>query len=204
MKIKEFSLTKNQDNIPRLEVGKYFNWKGEPRYFDEIHRMLNELFKLNKQMVEKSYVIAFDHAKEILGIMQVGQGSTNETPMPFQSIFTFLMLVGATSFMIIHNHISNMPNPSMNDRIITNRADTLGKMFEIAFIGHMIVNPKGYVVDEEKSVGLVNELDKEITDEVFGAEFELEDLGNGMAATYVFGNRIEGKMEDIKTIVGIE
>ena len=28
-------------------------------------------------------------------------------------------------------------------------------------------------------------------------------LENGMAATYIFGNRIEGKVEDVKTMLGM-
>ena len=56
-------------------------------------------------------------------------------------------MTGASSFIVVHNHISDMPEASPCDKIITNRIETLGDAFDIEFIGHMIINPNGYIID---------------------------------------------------------
>jgi hypothetical protein len=78
-----------------------------------------------------------------------------------QSIFTFLLLAGASSFVVVHNHIYNMPNASESDKMITKMIGMLGSTFDMEFIGHMIINPNGYVVDGGAMDGIIGELDED-------------------------------------------
>lgn len=185
--IKEYIVIKDKKNHPKLEEARNFDWVGELSSTDEIRRMLNEVFRMNKLSTEMSYVVALDHAKKLKGVCQIGHGDASQVLTSMQNIFTFLLLTGANSFVLAHNHVSEMPIASYDDNIITSKASNLADIFDIEFIGHMIVHPGGYNIDG----GIMD-----------GTELTLdyEDLGNDMAATYVFGSRIEGKLEDIKKI----
>ena len=147
MKFKEYILVKDKLNYPKLKEIEEYTWYGDPSSIIDLYSILDELFFIRQLATERSYVMAFDHAKNLKGICMVGQGNPSTAPMSMQNLFTFLMLVGANSFLIIHNHISNLPQPSEGDKFATMSAATLAAMCEIEFIGHMIVNPYGYVID---------------------------------------------------------
>ena len=185
MKIREYIILKDKENHPYLEETRCVNWNGDLRYVDEAYRMLNEIFKMNKLHEEYAYVIALDHQKRPKGVCQVGHGNPNETPMPMQNIFTFLLLTGANAFIVAHNHVSNMSQPSKEDIDIRRQIENIAQMMDIEFVTHLIINPKGYI-----SEGGSVKVDKEI-----------EYLDNGKAATYIFGNRIEGEIEMIEQII---
>ena len=160
-KIREYIMVKDDFSHAKLaEVGCY-DYNGELKYTDNIYNMLNDAFKMDRLITEVSYVITFDHKKIPKGICKVGQGGLSETPTPMQPIFTFLLLTGASSFIVIHNHISDMPNPSEADNLVTAMMGTLATAFDVEFIGHMIINPNGYIVNGGTMDGIVAELDED-------------------------------------------
>ena len=200
MKINEYVVVKNKHNHPELEKTNCYEWDGDLAYMDEVHRMFNEVFRLNRLSTEMSYVVAFDHKKHPKGVCQIGHGDANQTSTSMQNIFTFLMLAGANSFVVAHNHVSNMPEASIEDKLVTTRITTLANMFDIEFVGHMIINPMGYVIDGGLMDGCTSSTDDDLTEDDDSA-LPIEYLGNGRAATYVFGNRIEGTIEEIEQII---
>ena len=194
-RIREYIIVKDTFDHATLEEVNCYQWEGDLVYTDEIHRMLNEVFRMNKLSTEMSYVIALDHAKNPKGICKIGQGDANATPTSMQNIFTFLLLSGAYSFILIHNHVSKMPNPSPEDKTITMRAGMFANMFDMEFIGHMIIHPEGYTIDGGVMAGTTK------IDDIIETELPYELIGNGMAATYIFGQRIEGTIENIKKLI---
>lgn len=160
-KIREYIMVKDNFNHAKLEEIGCYDYYGKLKYTDNIYNMLNKTFKMDSLITEVSYVIAFDHEKMPKGICKVGQGGLSETPTPMQPIFTFLLLTGASSFIVVHNHISNMPNASESDKMTTKMMGMLGSTFDMEFIGHMIINPNGYVIDGGTMDGIVGELDED-------------------------------------------
>ena len=159
--IREYIMVKDKFNHAKLEEVGCYNYYGELKYTDHIYDMLTRTFKMDSLITEVSYVIAFDHKKMPKGICKVGQGGLGETPTPMQSVFTFLLLAGASSFVVIHNHISDMPNASDSDKMVTTMAGMLASSFDMEFIGHMIINPNGYIIDGGTMDGIVAELDED-------------------------------------------
>lgn len=160
-KIREYIMIKDSFSHAKLEEIGCYEYGGELKYTDDIYNMLNGSFKMDSLITEVSYVIAFDHKKMPKGICKVGQGGLGETPTPMQPLFTFLLLTGASSFVVVHNHISDMPNASESDKMITKMMDMLATAFDMEFIGHMIINPNGYVIDGGTMDGIVAELDED-------------------------------------------
>ena len=160
-KIREYIMVKDNFSHAKLEEIGSYDYYGELKYTDDIYNMLNTSFKMNSLITEVSYVIALDHKKMPKGICKVGQGGLGETPTPMQPVFTFLLLAGASSFLVAHNHISDMPNASESDKMITKMMGMLATAFDMEFIGHMIINPNGYIVDGGTMDGVVAELDED-------------------------------------------
>ena len=160
-KIREYILVKDNFRHAKLEEIGCYDYNGELRYTDHIYNMLNDVFKMDSLITEVSYVIGFDHNKAPKGICKVGQGGLSETPTPMQPIFTFLLLTGASSFIVVHNHISDMPNASSSDKMITKTMEMFATEFDMEFIGHMIINPCGYIIDGGTMDGIVAELDED-------------------------------------------
>ena len=160
-KIREYIMVKDNFSHAKLEEVGCYDYCGELRYMDDIYDMLNNSFKMDSLITEVSYVIAFDHKKTPKGICKVGQGGLDETPTPMQPIFTFLLLTGASSFIVAHNHISDMPEASESDKMTTKMMGMLATAFDMEFIGHMIINPSGYIIDGGTMDGIVAELDEE-------------------------------------------
>ena len=160
-KIREYIMVKDKFSHAKLEEVGCHDYCGELKYTDDIYNMLNESFKMDKLITEVSYVIAFDHTKTPKGICKVGQGGLGETPTPIQPIFTFLLLTGASSFVVAHNHISDMPNASESDKLVSKMIETLASSFDMEFVGHMVINPNGYIIDGGTMDGIVAELDED-------------------------------------------
>lgn len=160
-KIREYIMVKDDVSHAKLEEIKCYNYYGELKYTDHIYDMLNRSFKMDRLITEVSYVVGFDHEKTPKGICKVGQGGLGEAPLPMQPIFTFLLLTGSSSFIVVHNHISNMPEASESDKIITKMLKMFASGFDMEFIGHMIINPCGYIIDGGIMDGIVGELDED-------------------------------------------
>lgn len=160
-KIREYVMVKDNFSHAKLEEIGCYDYDGELKYTDHIYEMLIRSFKMDRLLTEVSYVVAFDHTKAPKGICKVGQGGLGETPTPIQPIFTFLLLTGASSFIVAHNHISDMPDASESDKLITQMIETLASSFDVEFIGHMVINPNGYVIDGGVMDGIVAELDED-------------------------------------------
>lgn len=159
--IREYIMVKDNFSHAKLEEIGCYDYHGELKYTDYIYDMLSKTFKMGSLITEVSYVIAFDHKKMPKGICKVGQGGLDETPTPMQSVFTFLLLSGASSFVVAHNHISDMPEASESDKMISTMVGMLATTFDMEFIGHMIINPNGYIIDGGTMDGIVAELDED-------------------------------------------
>ena len=159
--IREYIMLKDSFNHAKLEEIGCYDYCGDLKYTDDIYSMLNASFKMDSLLTEVSYVIAFDHKKLPKGICKVGQGGISETPTPMQPVFTFLLLTGASSFVVVHNHISDMPEASESDKMITKMMGMLATAFDMEFIGHMIINPNGYIIDGGTMDGVIAELSED-------------------------------------------
>lgn len=175
-KIREYILVKDKFSHAKLEEVGCYDYCGELKYTDDIYRMLNRSFKMDSLLMEVSYVIALDHAKMPKGICRVGQGGLDEAPVPMQSVFTFLLLAGASSFIVAHNHISNIPRASESDKMITKMMGMLAGAFDMEFIGHMIINPNGYIIDGGTTDGIAAGLNED--GEIDGWNASKEEYGD--------------------------
>lgn len=145
-KIREYTLVLSKNNHPMLEEVGCRDWYGDTVWDNEIARMMRELFDMNRLAIERDYVVAFDPKRQIKGVFLVGQGSQTHCPIPAGNLFTFLLLIGATSFMEIHNHTDGSIQASEGDNHTTQGMQNGANLFDMLFLGSLIVGGKDFYV----------------------------------------------------------
>ena len=197
-KIREYIMVKDKFSHAKLEEIGCYDYYGELKYTNDIYYMLTKSFKMDSLLTEVSYVIAFDHKKMPKGICKVGQGGLGETPTPMQSVFTFLLLAGASSFVVAHNHISNMPDASESDKMVSKMMSMLASTFDMEVIGHMVINPNGYIIDGGTTDGIVAELNED--GEIESWDAEEEECDDKAAASFDEPETVEDMYEAVKAL----
>lgn len=84
-------------------------------------------------------VLCTDQKRRVKGYNLVSLGIVNESYAHPREIFRPIILSGATSFTLIHNHPSGDPSPSRADHNVTKNVKECANMFNIEFTDHVIV-----------------------------------------------------------------
>lgn len=93
---------------------------------------------------EKLYVILMDARKKVIGINLVSIGTINEVMMHPREIFKPAILLGAVSFIMVHNHPSGDITPSKEDMNATDRIIECGNLLDIPLMDHIIYSEDSY------------------------------------------------------------
>ena len=148
MKIKEFKLISKEENgiFPQLECiaehevvydDIYLNFNHDN--YELEYMFFGDTLKLQNNYVEYYYVMSYDELDNPIGFIQISSGGRNQTAIPFDTVFTFLLLTGSKSFITIHNHPNNNSEKSYEDIISENSIASLSNMLNIQFKKGLII-----------------------------------------------------------------
>ena len=104
----------------------------------DIIRMIKPLFENNYR--ESVIVIGLDTRNKPTVIHTVGTGSPNQSPVFVSNVFKPLLLSNSVAFIIVHNHPSGTLSPSYSDREITDKLKEAGKLLDMQFLDHIVLN----------------------------------------------------------------
>lgn len=93
--------------------------------------------------VECVVVLGLDARNRPIVASLAAQGTYNAAGIEPSDIFRVLILEGATSCVIVHNHPSGDPTPSKEDMALTERLAKVGHLLGIALLDHVIVGGQG-------------------------------------------------------------
>ncbi len=111
--------------------------------------------------VEMLFAFALDGAFHVKGVALVAKGGASEAAVTPRDVFLPLVRIGATSFVLAHNHpTGGTPSPSEADVILTNTMSRLGVRLGIQLVDHIIVASGGTFSFQENGLLLS---DKELT-----------------------------------------
>lgn len=97
------------------------------------------------------YVIACTAKMDPIGIHLVSIGSMSSAVLDPARILTFLLLIGAHSFVVFHNHISGDTTPSKEDINVTKRMYEAAKIVGLNMADHLILG-NGFTSMKEKGL----------------------------------------------------
>lgn len=171
MKIKEYKLiSKEKDGtFPKLKLITEHNVLYDEIYlyhynnnYEFEYMFFGDTLKLQDNYIECFYVMSYDETDKPIGIIQISSGGRTETAIPFDTMFTYLLLTGSKSFITIHNHPNNNSNKSIEDKLSETSIINLSSLLNITY-------KQGLVITKE----IIMELHQDIDDfdkTVFGEE----------------------------------
>lgn len=107
--------------------------------------------KLYKQVQEKAYVVIVDGKNNVKSIKEIFRGSTHKLTISPKLIIKEVIEKGSR-YYLIHNHPSNICEPSNEDRMTTSQIEIMSYTFGLQIVDHLIITrDKYYSIMDDKS-----------------------------------------------------
>ena len=104
--------------------------------------MKHELLGLNR---EKVWVLPVDARSRLLrDPVCISQGSLMTSVIHPREVFGACIEAGAAAFVLVHNHPSGDPTPSVEDHQVTVRINDASKLMGIRMLDHIVVAEEGF------------------------------------------------------------
>lgn len=108
-----------------------------------------EFLRLNEQSEEYLYMICMNVKNVITSVFELSHGNVNSSIVGIREMFQKALLANAVSIIVMHNHPSGDPKPSIEDIEVTRRMVEAGKILGIEVLDHIII-ADGYTSLKEK------------------------------------------------------
>lgn len=109
--------------------------------------------KLMFEKQEKVILLCLNSRLEIIQEKLLFIGSGDASMLETKEVFQHTLRCGANRIILIHNHPSGNPAPSVEDELITQKIKEMADCLEIEFIDHLIVgNHCFYSFASKKSI----------------------------------------------------
>lgn len=109
-----------------------------------VANIMESCFRISDLPEEHIYAIALNTKNQITGIFEVGKGTVNCSLISAREILIRMLLAGAVSFILCHNHPSGDTNPSQEDIQITESIGKAGSLIGVSLLDHLIIGEKNY------------------------------------------------------------
>lgn len=137
-----YEIIRNEKELPELLSVKQLNYNATGSRQDAA-LILKKEFLLDQLNREHIYLVGFSE-NWIISIFLMGIGTTNTSSIYMKQVATALLLSGANSFCLFHNHPSQIITPSDDDVELAVDLANLAQLLEIEFLGSYIVTRLGY------------------------------------------------------------
>ena len=140
MRVNCYELNQNE-GIPCLVKDSGVNYPEEKNLDGpaKISNMMRKVFDADKKAEEHVWMLSMDSKMKLLGIFEVSHGTVNSASVAPREIFIRLLLTGAESFVLVHNHVSGCVEPSKEDVETTKRMSVAGALMNIPLMDHIII-----------------------------------------------------------------
>lgn len=142
MRIVNYRLGKNEDGICRLLRENAINYDVNLGP-ESISRMMREIYKLDMLAEEFVYLLAIS-GKRIIGVFEISHGSVDMATFSAKNIFTRLLLLNCSRFVLVHSHPSGNTSPSKEDIQLTKSVWQAGKLLNCELQDHIIIGDGYY------------------------------------------------------------
>ena len=87
---------------------------------------------------EIAYVVGLDASDRPISVSEVSHGTADMTLIFPSDVFVRVLLIGAVSMLLFHDHCDDSPVPSAEDRVMSERIRFLGDLIGISLYNHVI------------------------------------------------------------------
>lgn len=101
----------------------------------------------NKRIDYKEFfwVLLLSNANQVLGISEIGIGSTTGVAVNVKEIYQSALLSNASAIIVAHNHPSGKLTPSTADKDLTQKLFKALKLLDITLLDHLILTSEGFI-----------------------------------------------------------
>ncbi|TYA53264.1 RadC family protein [Formosa maritima] len=93
---------------------------------------------------EEFWILYLNNSNKIVQKNQLSKGGITGTMVDVRLVLKNALEVGATGFILVHNHPSGTLKPSEADKQITQKLKQAGESLDIKVLDHLIVTEKAY------------------------------------------------------------
>lgn len=101
--------------------------------------------ELSTSEQETFWVLLMNQRNRVLRTLQVAKGSINRCPITPQDVFAPALREKAVRMILMHNHPSGDPTPSLEDRSLTRRFQHIASLLGIEILDHIVFGEGRYV-----------------------------------------------------------
>ena len=93
---------------------------------------------------EHVVTLCLDTNNHLMAIHESAIGGKMNAAITASDVLRVVLLVGASSFILVHNHPSGNPKPSEQDQILTEKMAQAGKCVGITLLDHIVIAGNRY------------------------------------------------------------
>ncbi len=101
---------------------------------------------------EKLILCMFDSKCALLGDEVISVGTINASLISPREIFKQALINQAVYIILLHNHPSGSPKPSLQDKLVTRRIQECGELIGVHLSDHIIIGDNQYFSFKEKNL----------------------------------------------------
>lgn len=102
---------------------------------------------------EELRVVLLNTKNQVLAVSEVYRGSVNTSVVRVSEVFREAVRQNCPAVVVVHNHPSGDPTPSLEDIQMTEQIVEAGKMLDIDVLDHMVMGQQRWVSLKEKGLG---------------------------------------------------
>jgi DNA repair protein RadC len=106
--------------------------------FEHLHLEMRDL------PYEEFRVLLLNTQWELMRIEKVAQGTLDGCNVHVRDVFGAALRESAHSVVVVHNHPSGEPTPSVDDKLVTRRLESASKVLGITLLDHIIIGEGRY------------------------------------------------------------
>lgn len=126
-----------------ISAGKSFTSPGQvAAYFME---------EMRHRDTECVVLVCLDAKGQILCEKKLSEGSVNMSLISPREVFLAALEYRAVNVLLVHNHPSGDPTPSMADRLLTGNIREMGEKIGISLLDHVVIGDKRYISFKENA-----------------------------------------------------
>jgi len=101
---------------------------------------------------EQIFLLMLDSKNKIIKDMIISEGTVNTSIMPTREVFVHALKYEAVNIILLHNHPSGDPTPSVEDIRVTKRMKEAGNLIGITLMDHIIIGDNKYISLKEQAL----------------------------------------------------
>lgn len=109
--------------------------------------------RLGRGRRERFWIVALDARNRPVRRHLVAMGTLDHCVVHPREVFGPLVRGGAAGCILVHNHPSGDPTPSVEDEALTVRLVECGRMLGVPVLDHLVVSRWGYVSMRDRGLG---------------------------------------------------